>query len=466
MSSQIPVSTIVNVQIGLLSGAATRTGFGIPLIVDTQNILGAGAGVPVIRTYATIAAMITDGFDTFSKAVKLATALLAQTPRVATFKVASVDSLSSAELLAVEAGDANWYAFLVTSRTSADIQLCATWAQSTALRRHLFFAETQDTAAFTTAPSVLSILKAAGRSRTAIMAREALPQTQELTISAAFLLNNSVTMKVNGVALAATIFDGAVNTTSDMVLAAIAVLLAATTEIASAVVTTVAGGTENDRTIVIVAADPLVDVEITEYACTLGASQNTATATITEPGAIPADASAAGLLIPKGLGEATLAGKSCPNLEPDDLSLTEFGLVTAKGGNAYVSIGDLEMFQKGQVMGSTSQGAILFIDTIAGVDRLEQALQDAVIAQLSATDKIPYNNIGIAAVAGIVDSVGRDFVAKGILEPYQFRDAINYPDISAVPSADKSARNLPDITAAWTGTGAIQSVEINATIAV
>lgn len=462
--SQIPVSTIVNVQIGLLSGAATRTGFGIPMIVDTQNIMGAGAGVPVIRTYANIASMIADGFDSFSKAVKLATALLAQTPRVATFKVASVNSLSSAELTAVEAGDANWYAFLVTSRASADIQLCATWAQSTAVRRHLLFAETQDAAAFTAGPSVLSILKAAGRSRTAIAARKAAPQTQELTISAAFVAANSVTMKVNGVTPAG--FPAVFAADSDTTLAAIAALLAATTEIASATVTAVAGGTDNDRTIVITAADPLVDVEITDYACTLGASQNTATATITDNGAIPADASAAGLLIPKGLGEATLAGKSCPNLEPDDLSLTEFGLVTAKGGNAYVSIGDLEMFQKGQVMGSTSQGAILFIDTIAGVDRLEQALQDAVIAQLSATDKIPYNNIGIAAVAATVDAVGRDFVAKGILEPYKFRDAINYPDISAVPSADKSARNLPDITAAWTGTGAIQSVEINATIAV
>jgi hypothetical protein len=460
--SKIPVSTVVNVQIGLQSGAATRTGFGIPLIVDTQNVQGAGAGVPVLLTCATLQDLIDAGYETFDKAYVLATALLAQTPRVATFKVASVNALSSAELTAVEAADSNWYAFLVTSRTSADIQACATWAQSVATRRHLFFAETQDAAAFTTAPSVLSILQSAGRSRTAIAARVATPQTQELTISAAFVALNSVTLKVNDVALAPTVFAA----DSDATLAALAVALAATTEIATAVVTTVAGGTDNDRTIVITAADPLVPVQLSEYACTLGASQNTASFTITDAGAIPADASAAGLLIPKGLGEATLAGKSAPNLTPDDLSLTQFNLVTSKGGNVYVSIGDVEMFQKGQVMGSTAQGAILFLDTIAGVDRLEQALQDAVINQLSATDKIPYNNTGIAAVAAIVDSVGRDFVAKGILEPYQFRNAISYPDISAISPADKSARNLPDINAAWTGTGAIQSVSINATIAV
>lgn len=462
--SKIPVSTVVNVQIGLQSGAATRTGFGIPLIVDTQNIQSAGVLAPVLLTCSTLQDLIDAGFETFDKAYVLAEALLAQTPRVATFKVASVNALSSAELTAVEAADSNWYAFLVTSRASADIQTCATWAQSAAARRHLFFAETQDAAAFTTAPSVLSILQAAGRSRTAISARKAAPQTQDLTISAAYVALNSVTLKVNGATPAG--FPVVFAADSDTTLANIAAALAATTEIASATVTAVAGGTDNDRTIVITAADPLIPVQITEYACTLGASQNTAEITITDPGAIPADASAAGLLIPKGLGEATLAGKSCPNLEPDDLSLTEFNLVTGKGGNVYVSIGDIEMFQKGQVMGKTAQNAILFIDTIAGVDRLEQALQDAVIAQLSATDKIPYNNTGIAAVAAVVDGVGRDFVSKGILEPYKFRDAINYPDISAISPADKSARNLPDITAAWTGTGAIQSVTINATIAV
>ena len=55
---------------------------------------------------------------------------------------------SSAELTAVENLNAAWYALLVTSRASADLQICATWVESVAQRRHFYFAETQDSAAF------------------------------------------------------------------------------------------------------------------------------------------------------------------------------------------------------------------------------------------------------------------------------------------------------------------------------
>lgn len=463
MSSKIPVSTVVAVSIGLISGAATRKGFGIPMIVDTQNILGAGAGVPVVRSYANVASMLADGFDEFSKAVKMAASLIAAVPRIATFKVASVNSLSSAELTAVEAGGGEWYLFLVTSRASADLQTCATWCENTATRRHVFFGETQDPEAFTAAPSILSILVAAGRRRTAVFARKANPQLQTLTISSAFVAANSITLKVNGVTPAGFPIVFAAN--SDAVLAAVAAALQALPEIAAATVTAVAGA-DNDREIVIEAADPLVDVFITDYACTMGLTQNTAEIVVTEPGAIPADCAAAGYLIPQSLGEAVLAGKGAPNLAVDDLSLTEFELVTSKGGNVYVDIGDIEQFQKGQMMGKTQQGAILFIDTIVGVDRFEQALQDAVMAQLATGKKLPFNNIGIGAVASTLDRVARDYVAKGILEPFQFVDAINFPDISEVSPANRSARHLPDVTGAFQGTGAIQSVALDVTVAV
>lgn len=456
--SKLPISTLVNLTVGFISSAASKAGFGIPLVVDTQNIKAAGAGVPVIETYGSVAEMLADGFDPWDKATALAVALMAQKPHPATFKVASVAALSSAELTAVEAADAEWYAMLLTSRVSGDIQTCATWAESTAAKRHLFFAETQDAAAFTGGASVLSILKSADRLRTCIVARKADPQIITLTISQAFVALNSITLTLNQTAVGPTVF--AVD--SDSTLAALAAAIALAPGVASAVVTPVGGGVDNDRVIVITASDPLIGLTLSAYAVALGASQGTATFGTNDNGAGVADAALCGRLVgaPNGLGSIAAHGQFLRgSLEPDNLSTAEFNAVTTKGANCYVEIGGKEMLQKGQVSGDVSAGVIGFVDTILGLDRLEQAIQDAVVNVLTPSQgKLPYNNQGIAAVVGAIATTAQRFVQDEILEPFTVEDAFDYPDISEVDPADKAARVLNDIVASFTATGAIQRI--------
>ena len=464
--SKLPISNLVDLTINLIGAAQSVDGFGVPLIVDTQNIKGAGAGVPVLTTCFSLQDLLDAGYSTHDKAFVLALHLLSFSPkRVKKFIVASVNSLSSAELTAVEAANSAWYTLLLTSRTSANLQTVATWVETVAARRHVFIGETQDAAAFTTAPSVLSILETAGRVRSCILARKANPQTLTLTISAALIAANSVTMKVNGSTPGG--FPIVFAADSDSTLAAIAAVLAADPAIDTATVTPVGGGTDNDREIVITALDPLIPVQITDYACTAGASQNTAAIVETVAGAGAADAELAGLLIPQGLGQATAAGKTLSGLTADDLSQSEFANVTGHGGNTYVTFGTISQVQKGNCSGFVAPGAHVFLDTVFVRDRLEADIQAAVLSVLAPqVGKLPYNNNGIAAVAGAAINVCNKYVGLQMLEPFDVNTAWTIPDISQIDPADKTARNLPGITASLVGTGAIQSVEMTVNITV
>ena len=464
--SKLPISDLVDVTINLIGAAQSVDGFGVPCIIDTQNIKGAGAGVPVLTTCYSLQDLLDAGYSTHDKAYVLALHLLSYSAkRVKKFIVASVNSLSSAELTAVEAANSAWYAMLVTSRASADLQTCATWTDTVASRRHVFIGETQDSAAFTAAPSVLSILEASNRTRSCIMARKANPQTLTLTISDAFVALNSTTLKVNGTSIGPIVY--AVDSDSTLAALAAAIVAAVPTIVASATVTSGGVGTDVDREIVITAFNPLIPVEITDYACTLGGSQNTAAVVETNAGAGAADAELIGLLIPQGLGQATAAGKNLTGITYDDLTQTEYALVTGHGGNVFVNFGGYSQVQQGQTSGFVAPGAHAFLDTIFVRDRLEADIQAAVLAVLAPqVGKLPYNNTGIAAVAGAAINVCNQYVAKQMLEPFDVNTDWTIPDISEISPADKTARTLPGITANLVGTGAIQSVALTVNITV
>jgi len=461
---KLPVSTLFDLQINLTGAAAAIESFGRPCIIDTGNIQSAGALVPVVSLCSSLQDVADLGYDEWDKAYVLAKWLLSQANRPKTFLVASVFALSNAELTAVEAANSSWYAMLLTSRAAADITTVATWVETVAASRHLFFAESQDAAIFTALPSELSALETADRTRTACAARLVDQQTLTLTMSAALVALNSVTMDVNGTALAATVYAA----DSDATLAAIAVKLDALPSIDTAVVTAGPGpGTDTAREIVIKAADPLVPVVISGYACTLGASQNTAAIVETDTGAGAADAALLGKLLPQGLGQATAAGKTLKGLTVDDLSTAQYASATGQGGNVYVSIAGVDQIQRGQTSGFVAPGAHAFIDTIAMRDRLEAEIQQAVIAVLTPqVGKLPYNNSGIRAVANAAIAVCQRFVSAGMLEPFSVVDDWTIPDISEVTPADKTARHLAGITGNVVGTGAIQSVGMTINIQV
>lgn len=463
--AQLPTSNIADITINLIGAAAAVDSYGLPLIVDTEKggTVQPTALTPAIVTCYSMADVTAAGFKTYSKAYQLAVALFGQKQRPKSCKIASVYALSSAELSAVEAADPAWYACLLTSRASADIQTVSTWVNTVATKRHFYVAETQDAAAFLPGASVLSILETAAASRTGVMVRKVNAQTVDITMSAALIASNSVTVKLNGTATSATVFAADSNTT----LAAIAVKIAAlfSAGVCSAAVVDGGSGTDDDRTIRLTQLNPLIPLEVTDWACASGASQNTASATISNVGAGCADAALLGVLIPQGLGQATAAGKTLQGLTTDALSQAEYNAVTGHGGNCYVTIANQDMCQKGMVSGFIAPGAHLFMDSLFVRDRLESALQAAAVPVLAPqTGKLPFNAKGINALAASQIMAAQAFVGQEMIEPFNVNTDWFIPKIEDVSPANKTARTLPGITANLKGTGAIQSMAMTVNI--
>jgi len=461
MASTVNPNVVVEVNVSALGAGSRVDRFGIPLIVDTQNIKSATALAPVIGTYYSLAEMAAAGFATYTKAYKLAAQIFRQRkPNPRFFKVASVYAVSDAELSAVESADPAFYYLLATSLAEADIELISDWVETVAEGDYLYLCDSFDTDNFGTAPSIKSLLASAGSSKTALGCRKVDPQTVTLTISAAFVTDNSTVVSVNGVALSPTVFATNSNTT----LAALATALQATDAIASATVTNAGSGTDDDRGIVIVANDPLVDVVLSGYACTLGASQNTAAFAITDNGAQPLCASEVGYLCSYPAGAATAGLKTFAGIEADSVSQTELTNVNGSGANAYPTLGGGPKLMKGQTSGLIASGAYYFIDTVEAIDRLKEAIEVAALALLAQSPKLAYNQAGINAVGGAIAAVALQFVSDGILEPFDPATAISVPALASIDPSDRTARHLPDVTAEFVGTGAIQSATIVITV--
>jgi len=455
-TSPIGTNELINMQVGINAAAASVDSFGLPMIFDTQNIKSAGALVPIIGTYTSLAAVVAGGFASYTKAYKLAAAIFAQQIRPAKVKIASIAALSSAELTAVEALDSSWYLCFVTSMVSGDIQTVSTWNDATATRRHALMAESQDAANFTAAPSLLSILNAANPTRTFLGCRKANAQVVTLTISASFVAANSVSLKLNGTTTGAVPFNATSAQTLTDLATAIQALFAAAVCTASAAT----------GVITITALNPLIDLVVTDYACAGGAGQNTAAILQTNIGAGCAVAEVAGYLIPQGLGQSALFGKTVAKAAADfTISQSVLDTVQASGGNCYVQIGNKAMWNRGTMVRSLAAGVFLFFDTIAGVDRMEQEFNDAVMTVLTpAVGKLPYNNKGILAIVGALANVAKKYVSLEVIEDFVYKSTFTYPDISAVSAGDKSSRTLNGIAANFQSTGAIQNVAITVSV--
>ena len=117
-----PLSEIVDVSIEISASKAAKLSFGVPLILDAENVLSTLGTVPiaaVVHEYASINDLEADGFKTWHKAHKLARLIFAQIDRPKTIKVAGWKSDTAPikdALTGVEATDTAWYALLLTTR--------------------------------------------------------------------------------------------------------------------------------------------------------------------------------------------------------------------------------------------------------------------------------------------------------------------------------------------------------------
>lgn len=166
-------------------------------------------------------------------------------------------------------------------------------------------------------------------------------------------------------------------------------------------------------------------------------------------------------------GTGTWKFKELDNFDASVITNGERSAAKGKYANTYETYGDSDITAEGQVSSSE------FIDVIRGVDWLESTMASNIYAILLANPKIPYTNGGIAAVEAEVRSALDDGITVGLLraspndyngQPYE----INTKDVSEISAADRSNRLLPGdaITFQAKLAGAIHKVEVNGTVAV
>lgn len=279
-----PLSEIVSVDIEIAASKAAKLAFGVPLILDSENVLNTLATVPiaaVVREYASIKDLEADGFKAWHRAHKLARLVFAQIDRPKTIKVAGWKSDTATikdALTGVEATDSAWYGLLLTIRaedgtTAGQIKDAAEWCDTIAEKPHMLIFESNRADEKVNAGNLFADLKALARRQVAGIWHELRPARLKLTFSRAFVAGNAITFKLNGVTHSVNF-----NADSDTTLAAIATSIATNGAVARAVKITGGAGAADDRSIVATAAHGLVDLVLSDYACAGGVAQPTLSA--------------------------------------------------------------------------------------------------------------------------------------------------------------------------------------------
>lgn len=166
-----------------------------------------------------------------------------------------------------------------------------------------------------------------------------------------------------------------------------------------------------------------------------------------------------GNCLPFQPGSETWAFKTLNSIAYSDLSVTQSNNVMNKKANTYEYVGGVGITQKGTV----AQGE--YIDIIRGVDWLVSTIQSYVYGVLVNSPKVPYTDAGITSIEAQI----RRALGQGINNNFISADPepiVTVPKAANVPSADKAARILRNVTFQATLAGAIQAIRIQGTVTV
>jgi hypothetical protein len=166
-----------------------------------------------------------------------------------------------------------------------------------------------------------------------------------------------------------------------------------------------------------------------------------------------------GVCAPIDPGGETWALKNVSGVSPVSFTSTQKTNLRNKTANSYRTVGsDGRTFDGVTVSGE-------YIDTIRGLDWLENDMQVAVFNAIAGAPKVPFTDAGIALVENEIRGSLSRAVAAGVLAADPKPD-VSVPRAANVSSANKAARILPDVRFTGTLAGAIHSITINGTVSV
>lgn len=157
-----------------------------------------------------------------------------------------------------------------------------------------------------------------------------------------------------------------------------------------------------------------------------------------------------------GPGSSSLAG-----LDSTIITETERLALEAKAVNHYTTVAGLSITRQGTM----AEGGQAFIDITRSIDFIATRIKEYVFGVITAADKIPYTNKGIAVIEAQVRAVMDLSINQGILTKDPAPIVI-VPDVMDVATADKANRILRDVTFDAVLAGAIHKIIISGRVSV
>ena len=148
----------------------------------------------------------------------------------------------------------------------------------------------------------------------------------------------------------------------------------------------------------------------------------------------------------------TLSG---PTVE--QYSDTEVTNMRAKYAHYYYDIGGRNV-----VGGDAKTGSGEYVDVTRGLDWYQSELQGDLADLAIGVNKIPFTNAGISLVEAKVRKMNDRGIRAGLISP-DVDPIVSVPDSADVSSADKAARELPDVESEWTVAGAVHHITVSVT---
>lgn len=447
------ITDIVSVSISLETLTLAEDGFGIPMIADYH------ARFPErIRYYSKTTDMISDGFEVTDAAYKAASAILAQSPRVAEVAVGR-------RALAPD----------------ITVDLTPVAANSTEYVIYIGAADSDG------ADAVAEISFTSDASGTVAEICAGLAAAASAAFTAAGITNVNVTDNTTKVTVdadnAGEFFSVTVNKISLFAIAqvqsdpGIATDLAAIqaenpdwygvvmTSNADAEIVAAADWVESNNKLFFAQSQNTNNITLSvnlsgvDVANELRAGSNLRTALLYHEDPMEMAAAAwIGRFFGRAPGKINAANKQLAGITISNLSATHITNLTAKNANFYVEYKGVGATRNGKVSGNE------WIDFIRDRDWLKSRLETEIARAVLVTDKLPFTDAGINGIDAAVRAVLNEAANAGFLDGTSI--VVNTPKASEVTSGNRAARILATIEWSARAQGAINHVDISGTVTV
>ncbi len=172
-----------------------------------------------------------------------------------------------------------------------------------------------------------------------------------------------------------------------------------------------------------------------------------------------------GRMLPTDPGAATWIYKRLRGVATDSLTSSQQTNLDTDTWSYYIALGSRNVTQTAK----TASGE--FIDIIVGTEWLKSEIKLSVWDIISAADKVPYTDAGVAIITSAVSGVLQQGVSRGLLDPGDPDNEIDPPAVSApkvadVPTSDRANRLLPDVFFSARLAGAIHKTTVEGTLTV